>query len=128
MPLATDKVCLVDNRLLIDPVVAVIPDRSDQHHQLRRMIRPPIFKALAKRAQEGYIILMTACLVDKNQRDAAFLEEHLDIAHGADVLLFWIDVHCDTTASPGATHQQPRALSRGQDEADRRWYPAGLAA
>ncbi|KAB8231235.1 uncharacterized protein BDW43DRAFT_283119 [Aspergillus alliaceus] len=34
--LPADTTILMDNHLLIDPVTAVIPDRSDEHHELRR--------------------------------------------------------------------------------------------
>ncbi|KAH7146431.1 hypothetical protein EDB81DRAFT_883850 [Dactylonectria macrodidyma] len=93
--LPADTTCLLDNHLLIDPVVAVIPGRSDEHHELRRMVRAPIFKQLRNRAQHGDIILMTACLVEDNERDAAFLQEHLDIVRATDVPIIWINAHCD---------------------------------
>ncbi|KAI8718258.1 hypothetical protein NCS52_00604000 [Fusarium sp. LHS14.1] len=91
--LPIDTTCLLDNHLLIDPVVAVIPGRSQEHHKLRRKIRAPIFEKLQERAQKGHTILMTACLVD-DERDASVLQEHLDMAHQADVPIFWINVHC----------------------------------
>ncbi|KAK7422843.1 hypothetical protein QQX98_001409 [Neonectria punicea] len=83
----------MDNHLLIDPVVAVIPDRSDEHHELRRMIRTPIFEKLGKQAQEGHVILMTACLVEDSKWDTALLQEHLDMACRADVTIFWVNVY-----------------------------------
>ncbi|KAG9249348.1 uncharacterized protein F5Z01DRAFT_669477 [Emericellopsis atlantica] len=96
--LPADTTCLLDNHLLIDPVVTVIPDRSDEHHELRRMVRAPIFKKLRERAREGYVIFMTACLAENNERDTAFLEEHLDIARGTDIPFFWVNAHCDQKA------------------------------
>jgi len=91
---ASAKTCLLDNHLLIDPASAIIPDRSEAHHNLRRLIRAPVFNALKQMA--GYtIILMTACLAAGNDRDADFLEEHLDIVRGSDVPLFWINAYCD---------------------------------
>ncbi|KAH7157937.1 hypothetical protein B0J13DRAFT_650724 [Dactylonectria estremocensis] len=93
--LPADTTCLLDNHLLIDPVVAVIPGRSDEHHELRRMVRAPIFKKLGKRAQEGCVILMTACLAADNERDTAFLEEHLDMVRGTDIPIFWVNAYCD---------------------------------
>jgi hypothetical protein len=30
-------------------------------------------------------------------RDAAFLEEHLDIVRGTDVPILWVNAHCDPT-------------------------------
>ncbi|KAL2687873.1 hypothetical protein Neosp_005442 [[Neocosmospora] mangrovei] len=92
--LPIDTTCLLDNHLLIDPVVAVIPGRSQEHHELRRKIRAPIFEKLQERAQKGHTILMTACLVEGNERDAGVLQEHLDMAHEADVPIFWINMHC----------------------------------
>lgn len=92
--LPTETACLLDNHLLIDPVAAVIPGRSQEHHELRRKIRAPIFEKLQERAQKGHTILMTACLVEDDERDASVLQEHLDMAHEADVPIFWINVHC----------------------------------
>jgi chloramphenicol 3-O-phosphotransferase len=88
------ETCLLDNHLLIDPVVTVIPDRSDRHHELRRSIRAPIFEELAHRAKQGHTILMTACLAAGSPRDEAVFREHLDIARKAQVPIYWINVHC----------------------------------
>lgn len=92
--LPVDTTCLLDNHLLIDPVVAVIPGRSQEHHELRRKIRAPIFEKLQERARKGHVILMTACLVEDDERDAGVLREHLRMAREADVPIFWINVHC----------------------------------
>lgn len=96
--LPEDTTCLLDNHLLIDPVEAVVPGRSDEHHELRRMVRAPVFKKLSQRAREGHTILMTACLVEDNERDAAFLQEHLDMVRGIGVQLFWMNAHCERAA------------------------------
>ncbi|KAF5004207.1 hypothetical protein FDECE_9289 [Fusarium decemcellulare] len=90
--------CLLDNHLLIDPVAAVIPERSDEHHDLRRIIRAPIFKKLGELAEQGHTVLMTACLGDNNEKDLAFLQEHLDMVRGTIVPMYWINVHCNQTA------------------------------
>jgi chloramphenicol 3-O-phosphotransferase len=96
--LPADTTILMDNHLLIDPVTAVIPDRSDEHHELRRKLRAPVFKKLGERAQEGYVILMTACLAENNVRDTASLKEHLDMVRGTNVPIIWVNVHCGQTA------------------------------
>lgn len=93
--LAANTTCLLDNHLLIDPVAAIIPERSDEHHELRKSIRKPIFEKLVQRAKEGHTILMTACLVAENERDAAFMQEHFDMARSNDVPIFWINVSCE---------------------------------
>lgn len=93
--LPADITCLLDNHLLIDPVTAVIPDRSDDHYKLRQSIRAPIFRALRKRAQEGHTILMTTCLAKENERDVAAMQEHLDIVRKTDIPIFWINIHCE---------------------------------
>ena len=87
--------CLLDNHLLIDPVAAIFPDRNDEHHELRRLVRAPIFEALRKRAKEGHAVLLTACLAQDSPIDTAFLEEHLDMVRGTNTTLHWINVHCD---------------------------------
>lgn len=99
--LPADTTCLLDNHLLIDLAVAVIPGRSDEHHELRRNIRAPVFQALRKRVREGHTILMTACMAKENERDAAFLQEHLDIVRETDIPIFWLNVHCDLVVLEG---------------------------
>lgn len=91
-----DKNCiLLDNHLLIDPVAAVMPERNAEHHELRRMVRAPIFQKLRKRAKEGCVILTTACLAEGSDVDAAVLEEYLDLARETDVSMYWFNAHCD---------------------------------
>ncbi|KAF5659956.1 chloramphenicol phosphotransferase [Fusarium heterosporum] len=94
--LPVDTTCLLDNHLLIDPVVAVIPDRSDKHHELRRSVRAPIFTELGNRAKKGHTILMTACLAAGNQRDSDFFYEHLNMAQENHVPIYWLNVQCDS--------------------------------
>ena len=93
--LPAESTHLIDNHLLIDPVAAVIPDRCEEHHTLRRKVRAPIFEAIRKLALKGHVILMTACLAKANDTDAAFLQEHLSLVRGTDVPFFWINVRCD---------------------------------
>ncbi|KAJ3513406.1 hypothetical protein NLJ89_g2973 [Agrocybe chaxingu] len=71
---------LLDNHLLIDPADALYPDRGDDHHELRHAIREVFFPHISRLAQEGHVVLMTACLAADNARDAAFFEEHLGLA------------------------------------------------
>ncbi|KAJ7461342.1 hypothetical protein B0H11DRAFT_2056837 [Mycena galericulata] len=93
--LPPDRTRLLDNHLLIDPAQALIPDRSDAHHGLRQRIRASCFGAAAELVQQGYIILLTACLAEDNGgRDTGVLQEHLDIVRGTDVPLYWVNVHC----------------------------------
>ena len=87
---------LVDNHTLIDPAQAVLPDRqSPEHHELRRKIREHVFEWISKLAQDGHIILMTTCLADNIDMDAALFQEHLALVRGTDVPLFWVTAHCD---------------------------------
>ncbi|RPD59366.1 hypothetical protein L226DRAFT_576168 [Lentinus tigrinus ALCF2SS1-7] len=86
---------LVDNHLLIDLAQALFPDRSDDHHDLRRKIREVVFPYIRRLAQEGHVILMTACLAADNDRDTAFFHEHLALVRGTEVPLYWISASCD---------------------------------
>ncbi|KAJ7044678.1 hypothetical protein C8F04DRAFT_1069173 [Mycena alexandri] len=86
---------LLDNHLLIDPVTALIPTRNDAHHELRRQIRAPVFRHTRRMAQEGNVILMTACLTKDNEQDAAVLQEHLELVRNTDVPLLWLNADCD---------------------------------
>ena len=92
---ADEKSHLIDNHLLIDPVQALYPNRGEAHHALRRAIRGVIFPSVRTLAQEGHVILMTACLAANNANDAAFFQEHLDLVRGNNVPLYWIEVRCD---------------------------------
>lgn len=38
---------------------------------------------------------MTACLAEDSERDAGVLQEHLYMARGTDICMFWINVNCD---------------------------------
>ncbi|PVH91211.1 hypothetical protein DM02DRAFT_577231 [Periconia macrospinosa] len=109
--LPTASTRLLDNHLLIDPVEAVIPGRSDKHHDLRRQVRAPIFSQLRELAQEGHIILMTACLVENNDTDSNFLQEYFDIVRETGVILFWINAHCNLDI----LEQRVRSPERIQD-------------
>ncbi|EUC63023.1 chloramphenicol phosphotransferase-like protein [Rhizoctonia solani AG-3 Rhs1AP] len=93
--LPPNKSCLLDNHLPIDPVQAIYPNRSPEHHELRRKVRRPIFEELSKLAQEGHVVLMTACLADDNNTDANVFQEHLAMVRGTEVPIFWVNVHCD---------------------------------
>jgi len=86
---------LVDNHLLIDPVQALFPDRSDDHHALRRRIRDVVFPCISKLAQEGHVVLMTACLATETHRDAVCFREHLALVRGTDMPLYWVSASCD---------------------------------
>lgn len=86
--------CLLDNHLLIDPVNAVIPNRTDRHHELRRLVRGPIFEESGNQARKGHTILMTACLAAGVPIDEAFYQEHLDISRRSDTPIYWINVEC----------------------------------
>ena len=93
--LPADTTCLMDNHLLIDPVTAIIPDRNDEHYELRRSIRTPIFEKLGQRARDGHTILMTACLVKDSREDVRVFCEYVNMSHTNRVRIFWINVHCD---------------------------------
>ncbi|KAF9873196.1 chloramphenicol phosphotransferase-like protein [Colletotrichum karsti] len=101
---------LVDNHLLIDPVAAVIPERSAEHHALRRAVRAPIFKKLAERARAGCVVLMTACLAEGDETDAAFLGEYVDMVRGSGVELFWVSVECEQTV----LEERVKSAGRGE--------------
>jgi hypothetical protein len=90
------KTRLVDNHVLIDAVAALHPERSTTHHNLRRLVRKPIFEEIRNMARdEGYVFLMLACLVEQSDNDTAFLDEYVDLVRGTSVPLFWINARCD---------------------------------
>jgi hypothetical protein len=89
-----ERVILLDNHLLIDPVQAVLPGRGEAHHALRRAVRAPIFASLKATVKEpGNVVLMTACLA-ATEADAAVAEEHLGIVGGSAAMLFWVNAVC----------------------------------
>lgn len=87
--------CLLDNHLLIDPVSALVPTRNAEHYELRRKLLAPILEKIRKLAQDNHAILMTACLVEDSDTDAALLQEHLAMVRGTDVPIFWINAFCN---------------------------------
>ena len=91
--LPADKTHLIDNHLLIDPVQGLYPNRTAAHHELRRQVRKVYFPWVSRLAQEGHVILMTACLAN-NARGADFFREHLDPARGKGVPLYFINALC----------------------------------
>ncbi|EIW86246.1 hypothetical protein CONPUDRAFT_86262 [Coniophora puteana RWD-64-598 SS2] len=88
---------LLHNHLLIDPAAALYPDRSEDHHMLRRRIREVVFPCIRRLVEEGHIVLMTACLAADDARDAAFFQEHLGLVRGTGVPLYWITAYCEQT-------------------------------
>lgn len=93
--LPADTTRLLDNHLLIDPVAALYPDRGPEHHELRRLVRAPIFRALRDLVNTGHTILLTTCLAVGNTADADFLSEHIEIVRGTDAHLFWFNLACN---------------------------------
>ncbi|KAM0266684.1 hypothetical protein ACHAPA_006744 [Fusarium lateritium] len=86
--------CLLDNHLLLDPVLAVAPVRNQGHYELRQLVRAPIFEELANLAKQGHTILMSACLAADCQRDKDFYHEYLNIAGISRTPIYWITVGC----------------------------------
>ncbi|WOO79381.1 uncharacterized protein LOC62_02G002905 [Vanrija pseudolonga] len=80
---------LLDNHLLIDPVVAVIPERGAAHYALRRAVAAPIFDALRERLLAGSSALLTACLSDDDV-GSGIMADYVAIA-GADIPLLWVN-------------------------------------
>ncbi|KAM0248466.1 hypothetical protein ACHAP5_003412 [Fusarium lateritium] len=93
--------CLLDSHLLLDPVLAVAPIRTQGHYELRQLVRAPIFEELANLAKEGHTILMSTCLAAGCQRDTEFYHECLNIAGESRTPIYWINVECR-----GAIHEQ----------------------
>lgn len=80
---------LLDNHLLIDPVVAVLPERGEAHYALRRAVAAPIFAALRSRLLAGSDAILTACLSDDDV-GSGIMADYVAIA-GADIPLLWVN-------------------------------------
>ncbi len=84
---------LLDSRLLVDPVQAVLPGRRAAHHALRRAVHAPIFASLNATVRGGGHVLLTARLASTDL-DAAVAAEHLGLVEGASATLFWVNAVC----------------------------------
>jgi hypothetical protein len=86
------KIRLIDNHLLIDPVSAIEPERTESHYALRKSLRDVAFSALQSLPGD-FIILMTSCLSETEEGVAQF-EEHVKIAEGRGCAMVALNVVC----------------------------------
>lgn len=98
--LAGQDTLVIDNHSIIDPVRRTYPDRDLNYYYLRQQLRQVIFNEIRKMVDQGYVVLMTACL-GNNEGDRKVLDAHLDIVRGTDIPMFWINVGCDQRTLEG---------------------------
>ena len=106
---------LMDDHLMIDPVVALYPDRNQEYYSLRRKTRELFFSHISKLAQQGRVILMTACLAANNDTDAGAFEEHVARVPDTVVPLHWIAVNRDEV-SLAERLQSPKCAEPGEEK------------
>jgi len=90
---------LMDNHLLIDPVVAIEPTRDESHYSLRREFRQAAIEGLKRVKDEGLIVIFTACLavssVPVPYDDIDQLKQYVDLADGRGVPLIFVSLLFD---------------------------------
>ncbi|KAF5027686.1 hypothetical protein F66182_170 [Fusarium sp. NRRL 66182] len=85
------KIQIIDSHILTEPVR---PDRGFNHYNLRRQLRAVYLREVRNLADQGYTVLMTACL-KKNEADSQVVEDTLGILRETNITMSWINVHCE---------------------------------
>ncbi|KAL2066013.1 hypothetical protein VTL71DRAFT_2084 [Oculimacula yallundae] len=89
---------LIDNHLLIDPVLAIEPDRNEAHYTLRKEFRTLAMTGLARLPYDTTII-WTAALATSHAptqwNDVDQLREYLTFAEDRGVMLVFVNIVCD---------------------------------
>ena len=89
---------LMDNHLLIDPVIAIEPVRNQDHYVLRKEFRHLAMEGL-KRLKKDIIIIWTAALATSDMPtpydDIDHFHEYLIFAKGRGVPLVFVNIVCD---------------------------------
>jgi hypothetical protein len=90
---------LIDNHLLIDPVVATEPVRNKTHYALRKKFRKVVYDGLNELKEEGLVMIFTSCLVtsdlERPYDDIEQFMEYVDLADGKGVPLVMVNIVCD---------------------------------
>lgn len=90
---------LIDNHLLIDPVVAIEPVRNTAHYALRKSFRKTAFEGLKGLKEERLVIIFTTALstsyLPTPYDDIDQFEEYADIAEARGVPLVVVNIVCD---------------------------------
>jgi chloramphenicol 3-O-phosphotransferase len=85
---------LIDNHVLIDPIEAIEPGRSEAHYALRKKFRVVAFEGLKALDEKTLVIILTACLATSSE-DLSQFAEYLDIAEARGVPLVVVNIVCD---------------------------------
>lgn len=91
---------LVDNHLLIDPVLAIMPTRDKAHYDLRKAFRQTVFDGLKrlKEREDSLVVISTACLTTSPfptvYDDVDQLRQFLDLSQGMGVKLVLVSLVC----------------------------------
>jgi hypothetical protein len=96
---------LMDNHLLIDPVVAIQPIRNKSHYILRKRFREAAYEGIKELEGEGLVIIFTTCLSTSDLStpydDIDQFREYVDLAEGRGVSLVVVNIHCDLGTNSG---------------------------
>lgn len=94
---------LIDNHLLIDPVVAIEPIRNKAHYALRKKFRKVVYGGLNELKKEGLVMIFTSCLVTSDPEtpydDIDQFNEYVDLAEGKGVPLVVVNIVCDLASN-----------------------------
>ena len=93
---------LIDNHLLIDPVVAIEPIRNKAHYALRKKFRQTLYEGLNEVKEKRLVMLFTSCLVTselERRYDIEQFKEYVDLAEGKGVPLVMVNIVCDLASN-----------------------------
>ncbi|KUJ10147.1 uncharacterized protein LY89DRAFT_270937 [Mollisia scopiformis] len=103
---------LIDNHLLIDPVVTIEPERNTAHYFLRKSFRRTAFERLKALKEEELVLIFTACLVTSRvptaYDDIEQFGEYVDFAEAKGVPLVMFNIVCDLSANCGRLYSEER--------------------
>ena len=89
---------MIDNHLLIDPVMAIEPIRNKAHYDLRRAFRQVAFDGLKNLQDDGLFIISTACLATSPTPtvfdDIDQLTQYVGLAEGRQIPLVMVNLIC----------------------------------
>ncbi|KAF4972387.1 hypothetical protein FSARC_1046 [Fusarium sarcochroum] len=86
-----EKTQIVDSHIMTKHMRT---DRGLYHYQFQRELRAVYLQEVRRFANQGYTVLMTACLVN-NAGDRQVLDDLLAIIRGTNIPLLWINLHCE---------------------------------
>lgn len=105
---------LFDNHLTIDPVSAILPERTPEHYNLRKQFRDLAFNAIADLTAKSLVVIMTACLVKGFETDEEQYMQHMRLAKKRGTEICMVTLICDAKTNKQRLESEERV--KGQEQ------------